>query len=200
MRPEHREQIVQSTPTILEFCAARRKEEEDIASKYLGSARKAEVEKVWAETAPRPPRRGPPEQTATSLPGARPEDGCIGLWLEKKSPSVVKGWQRRWFVLNPQGELQYYTDPSKEQLGAKGKQKRNQTLFLKQCTKITSNNLDSGHFELHFPTKMIELRVEDVRLSFRAKTSREGRTAYRSAWRGCYRALHLSRGVRVIKH
>eukprot|EP01043_Picozoa_sp_COSAG02_P051080 COSAG02_NODE_5332_length_4430_cov_2.540753_3_plen_192_part_00 len=191
--------MVQSTPTILEFCAARRKEEEDIASKYLGSARKAEVEKVWAETAPRSPRTGPPEQTATSLPGAR-EDGCIGLWLEKKSPSVVKGWQRRWFVLNPQGEVQYYTDPSKEQLGTKGKQKRNQTLFLKQCTKITSNNLDSGHFELHFPSKMIELRVEDVRLPFRAETSREGRTACRSAWHGCQQALPVCLGVRARKH
>lgn len=176
VRPEHREHMVQSTPTILEFCAERRREEEEIASKYLGStprsARKAEAVKAFAETAPRRPRREAAEPKVTSLPGARPEDGCIGLWLEKKSPSVVKGWQRRWFVLNPQGELQYYTDPSKEGLGAKGKQKRDQTLYLSHCTKVTSNNLESGHFELHFPNKMIELRVEDVScLSYRVGPS-----------------------------
>jgi len=168
--------MVESTPAILQYCAEQRQEEEDLASKYLGStprsARKAEVEKVWAEAAPRPPPRRAgapaaeaPAPAAAGLPGARPEDGCIGLWLEKKSPSVVKGWQLRWFVLNPAGELQYFTDPSKEHLGAKGKQKQKQTLFLKNCTKITSNNLDSGHFELHFPNKMIELRVEDVSCS-----------------------------------
>lgn len=165
VRPEHRDRMVEATPTILEFCAARCKEEDDLATKYLGltprSKRKMEAERAWAEAAPRPPPRAAAPKEP-SLPGARPEDGCIGLWLEKKSPSVVKGWQRRWFVLNPQGELQYYTDPSKENLGAKGKQKQNQALFLKNCTKITSNNMDSGHFELHFPNKMIELRVEDV--------------------------------------
>ena len=32
VRPEHREHMVQSTPTILEFCAERRREEEEIAS------------------------------------------------------------------------------------------------------------------------------------------------------------------------
>ena len=73
---------------------------------------------------------------------------------------MVKGWQRRWFVINPNGEFQYFTDSSKEHLGAKGKQKSKQTLYLKNCTRITSNNLGSGHFELHFPNKMIELRVE----------------------------------------
>ena len=33
-----------------------------------------------------------------ALPDAREEDGACGMWLEKKSPSKVKGWQRRWSV------------------------------------------------------------------------------------------------------
>ena len=56
VRPEHREHMVQSTPTILEFCAERRREEEEIASKYLGStprsARKAEAVKLGPHTKP----------------------------------------------------------------------------------------------------------------------------------------------------
>jgi len=154
--------MVTAMPTVLQHCA----EQAAIADKYLSTtpraSRQAELAAAWAES-PRsraaPPR---PAARAPSLPGAR-EDGCIGLWLEKKSPSVVKGWQRRWFVINPRGQLQYFTDPSKEELGDRGKQKKGQTLYLADCTRVTSNNMESGHFELHFPTanKMIELRVED---------------------------------------
>ena len=74
-----------------------------------------------------------------ALPNAREEDGACGMWLEKKSPSKVRGWQRRWsvppkpsrdlsvswmtvgfcgarFVIHPGGKVLYYTDPKKEAL------------------------------------------------------------------------------------
>ena len=51
-----------------------------------------------------------------TLPGAR-KDGTLGLWLEKKSPARGKGWQKRWFVFQADGEVRYFTDPSKENLG-----------------------------------------------------------------------------------
>ena len=50
-----------------------------------------------------------------TLPGAR-KDGTLGLWLEKKSPARGKGWQKRWFVFQADGEVRYFTDPSKENL------------------------------------------------------------------------------------
>ena len=38
--------------------------------------------------------------TVTTLPGARASDGAVGIWLEKKSASVLKGWQLRWCVFS----------------------------------------------------------------------------------------------------
>jgi tetratricopeptide (TPR) repeat protein len=89
------------------------------------------------------------------LPGARTSDGCVAMWLEKKSPSIFKGWQKRWFVFHPSGEMAYFSDE-------KEKEKKKSSLMVNQCTWITSNNLAHGHFELHFSgTKTVELRVLD---------------------------------------
>ena len=108
--------------------------------------------------------RLPHEQTATvPLPGARPGDGAVELWLEKKSPSVIKGWQRRWFVLHPSGEVFYFTDPSKEKtIGGKAKETKQQ-FSLSECQRFTSENKQQGLFDLHFAKtgKVMQLRVPE---------------------------------------
>jgi hypothetical protein len=58
-------------------------------------------------------------------------DSSWGLWLEKKSPSAMKGWQRRWFVIRPHGELRYYSDVLKETTSAP--KKASQKLLLSEC-------------------------------------------------------------------
>ncbi len=85
---------------------------------------------------------------SAQLPGAR-EDGTIGLWLEKKSPARGKGWQRRWFVINPhKAEMHYFVDGTKEELGDVGGKGQGYVhskgfLELSRCHRITSNNFDS---------------------------------------------------------
>ena len=105
----------------------------------------------------------PHEQTAmVPLPGARPDDGAVELWLEKKSPSVIKGWQRRWFVLHPSGEVFYFTDPSKAKKTLNGKPKEaKQQFLLSECQRFTSENKQQGVFDLHFAKtgKVMQLRV-----------------------------------------
>jgi hypothetical protein len=89
------------------------------------------------------------------LPGAR-ADGTIGLWLEKKSPARGKGWQRRWFVINPhKAEMHYFADGTKEELGDVGGGKQGYVhskgfLELSRCHKITSNNFDSVQHAISF--------------------------------------------------
>lgn len=103
------------------------------------------------------------EQRATvPLPGARPQgDGAVQLWLEKKSPSVMKGWQRRFFVLHPSGEVFYFSDPSKEKQRSNGRNKETkQSFMLSDCQRFSSENKQQGQFELHFATgKVMQLRV-----------------------------------------
>ena len=118
------------------------------------------------------------QQALMSVPGARQSPpsvaGTVGLWLEKKSPAKVRGWQKRWFVFSPAvKKMLWYNDPGAEAKGVsdlKSAQKR--SAALNHCFRITSNNLQSGHFELHVsnaPTqsanltdnKLLELRVPD---------------------------------------
>ena len=78
------------------------------------------------------------------LPGAR-ADGAVGMWLDKKSPSVMKGWQRRWFVFHPSGDTFYFTDPSKESASGKkdkkGKGGETKQMFkMKDCIQISSQS------------------------------------------------------------
>ena len=88
-------------------------------------------------------------------------DGSIALWLEKKSPGRFANWQRRWFVLEPwaDGIVRYYTDPIKETLSKE--KKETERLRLASIVRLTSNNFESAHFELHFGGgKVLELRCE----------------------------------------
>lgn len=135
---------------------------------------------------PQPPAPSPPMAGYGLLPGPPPgppagphptdiaavvsgiadatlrDDGAVSMWLEKKSPAMGKGWQRRWFVIEPHGNLRYFADPIKEV--SKRQKKEGQQLPLKQCRRISSNNFDSAHFEMHFggifDDKTLELRCE----------------------------------------
>eukprot|EP01045_Picozoa_sp_COSAG04_P008382 COSAG04_NODE_463_length_13963_cov_7.207588_1_plen_735_part_10 len=94
----------------------------------------------------------------SSLPGVR-DDLRVGLWLEKKSPAKMKGWQRRWCVLDPYSkQFHWFLNSDAEDLEDTEDQR---WISLQNCTHITSNNLEAGHFELHTPAKTYELRVED---------------------------------------
>ena len=108
------------------------------------------------------------------LPGAR-ADGAVEMWLDKKSPSVMKGWQRRWFVFHPSGDTFYFTDPSKESKAASGKKAKGgemkQMFKMKDCIRISSQSKARGQFELHFQGgKVHMLRAE----SSASKTIEQG--------------------------
>ena len=97
-----------------------------------------------------------PVARSAQLPGSR-EDGTIWLWLEKKSPARGKGWQRRWFVIDPNSaQMHYFGDATKEQLGDVGGTEPGYLhskgfLDLSRCLSITSNNFASVplHCALH---------------------------------------------------
>ena len=92
------------------------------------------------------------------LPGAG-ADGCVGKWMEKKSPAKMKGWQKRWFVFDPYlGELRYsaaQNDPQPTRLP------------LAECIRFESDNLEGGCFELHFSSrpKPTQLRLMEKQRS-----------------------------------
>jgi hypothetical protein len=121
------------------------------------------VEFLFIHCVPVTPVGHPHEQAAVPLPaGARPQgDGAVELWLEKKSPSVMKGWQRRWFVLHPSGEVFYFTDPSKEKKMTLNGTK--QQFWLSDCQRFGSENKHQGLFDLHFAAtgKVMQLRVPE---------------------------------------
>lgn len=141
-----------STPDISVFCycamvAERSGEAGTDASRASRPSLPEPVVTVSAATAPAvEPQLAAPR--SAQLPGAR-ADGTIGLWLEKKSPARGKGWQRRWFVINPhKAEMHYFVDGSKEELGDVGGKEPGYVhskgfLDLSRCHKLTSNNFDS---------------------------------------------------------
>lgn len=102
-----------------------------------------------------------PAVRSAQLPGAR-ADGTIGLWLEKKSPARGKGWQRRWFVINPhKAEMHYFSDGTKEQLGDVGGTEPGYPhskgfVDLSRCHGITSNNFASVLTPLRAPLAPLE--------------------------------------------
>ena len=143
---DDREKLVNEMGAILEFCANARAEERvevDLVVRYLG-APSSDL------------GGGVPEEVFPPLPGAR-EDGRVALWLEKKSPARGKGWQLRWFVFDPHtAQLHYFDEPEDEDLTNMDDK---HWVSLKTVSKITSNNPESGHFELHTNMRAIELRV-----------------------------------------
>lgn len=86
--------------------------------------------------------------------------------VRAQSPAVMKGWQRRFFVMHTSGEVFYFTDPSKEKKklpAAKGGGKETKQRFLlSDCSKFTSENKEGGQFDVHFAAtgKVMQLRVE----------------------------------------
>ena len=195
IEPEHRNVLVQQMPKILGPHAL----SPPLGTRASDGTRAPDRPGVPRTVDPVLASAGPPagvqvaEPRSAKLPGAR-EDGTIGLWLEKKSPARGKGWQRRWFVINPdKAQMHYFSDATKEELGDVGDEEPGYVhskgfLDLSKCHTITSNNFTSvcstmyflacrlrccgtnccdswydlqGHFELHFPTKVVELRVED---------------------------------------
>ena len=105
-----------------------------------------------------------PAARCAQLPGAR-ADGTVGLWLEKKSPARGKGWQRRWFVINPhKAEMHYFSDGTKEQLGDVGGTEPGYPhskgfMDLSRCHSITSNNFASVLTPLSALRKPLQCKV-----------------------------------------
>ena len=71
----------------------------------------------------------------------------IGLWLEKKSPARGKGWQRRWFVIDRFGMVQYFAQQADEQAHGRAKEKGEPVAVnvkgefaLRDCVRITTPN------------------------------------------------------------
>lgn len=74
----------------------------------------------------------------------------ICAWLEKKSPAKLKGWQRRWFVLEDNKLMYFKEDSEKELKGA----------F--HMTKVCNAELGSidGCFAVRMEKRVMELRAE----------------------------------------
>lgn len=134
---EDRETLITQMPAVLEFCAHARADKNanvDAAATYFAK----------------------PQSEASQLPNAR-ADGRVALWLEKKSPARGKGWQARWFVFCPHAAQVYYFNDEKDESLEGNENKRRLSLAL--VKRITSNNVESGHFELHSDARTMELRV-----------------------------------------
>eukprot|EP01047_Picozoa_sp_COSAG01_P083323 COSAG01_NODE_17381_length_1155_cov_0.887417_1_plen_366_part_01 len=129
-----------------------------------GLGRTHQHDEMWGaselgEPPPTPADEPEPEPPPTASLGrdARASDGCVTMWLQMKSGGLRKTWQRFWFVFTPLGELKWYKTPVMERQG-----KQQDMLLLERCSRITSNNPNSGHFELLMDGgKQIQLRVED---------------------------------------
>eukprot|EP01046_Picozoa_sp_COSAG06_P028761 COSAG06_NODE_2616_length_6576_cov_9.041686_1_plen_2031_part_00 len=97
------------------------------------------------------------------LPNARVDDdpdvdGTVGLWLQKMSPSLAKGWQRRWFVFHPSGLVTYFNSSKKETAPTPDLKTQ---LDLKHCSRITTADLLGSTLQLHLPNRKVTLRVEE---------------------------------------
>ena len=152
-----------------------RKKSEAAEAKERKKSEAAEAKRLKKEPSPReavPPRDLQPEPEPPAeavLPVVRPPDsdplpgagadGCVGKWMEKKSPAKMKGWQKRWFVFDPYlGELRYsaaQNDPQPTRLP------------LAECIRFESDNLEGGCFELHFSSrpKPTQLRLMEKQRS-----------------------------------
>ena len=69
----------------------------------------------------------------------------IGLCLEKKSPSLAKGWQKRWFVFDRCGKVQYYAEQADERAygmakesGEKSGERLKGAFSLRDCTRFST--------------------------------------------------------------
>lgn len=65
--------------------------------------------------------------------------------LDKKSPGAISAWQKRYCVFTMDGKLYYYESSGSE---AKGDHKK-EPLDLTKCSRLTSDNIESCHFEIH---------------------------------------------------
>ena len=69
------------------------------------------------------------------------EDGNFRITMDKKSPTKVSAWQKRWCVFTHEGKV-YYFDSYEASCGGAALR---EPLDLTQCKSITSNNLSLIH-------------------------------------------------------
>ena len=101
----------------------------------------------------------------TSRPTAFPlslggdKDGNFRITMDKKSPTAVSAWQKRWCVFTPDGKV-YYFDSIEASRGVLDDGVKKDPLDLTQCRRITSNNLASCHVEFDLGgKKSVQLRI-----------------------------------------
>lgn len=86
-------------------------------------------------------------------------DGNFRITMDKKSPTKVSAWQKRWCVFTPDGKL-YYFDSYEASCGDLSETAKKDPLDLTQCKSITSNNWASCHIEFDLGgKKAVQLRV-----------------------------------------
>lgn len=86
-------------------------------------------------------------------------DGNFRIVMDKKSPTKVSAWQKRWCVFTPEGKL-YYFDSYEASCGELDEEARKDPLDLTACKRITSNNWASCHVEFDLGgKKVVQLRV-----------------------------------------
>ena len=86
-------------------------------------------------------------------------DGNFRIVMDKKSPTTVSAWQKRWCVFTPEGKL-YYFDSYEASCGELDEEAKKDPLDLTECKRITSNNWASCHVELDLGgKKAVQLRV-----------------------------------------
>lgn len=86
-------------------------------------------------------------------------DGNFRIVMDKKSPTKVSAWQKRWCVFTPEGKLFYY-DSEEASHGDLFEASRKDPIDLTQCQRITSNNFSSCHIEFDLGgKKLVQLRV-----------------------------------------
>ena len=84
------------------------------------------------------------------------EDGNFRITMDKKSPTKVSAWQKRWCVFTPEGKV-YYFDSYEASCGGAALR---EPLDLTLCKRITSNNWASCHVEFDLGgKKLVQLRV-----------------------------------------
>lgn len=67
------------------------------------------------------------------------------MWLEKKSPARGKGWQKRWFVFDRYGKVQYFAQQADEQAhgiakdrGDRSEERLKGEFSLRDCARIST--------------------------------------------------------------
>ena len=101
-------------------------------------------------------------QRAQPFPAAAAvdEEGNYRITLDKKSPTAVSAWQKRWCVFTPEGLLFYFDSHQASRGPLEETDAKKEPLDLKGCQRVTSNNMQSCHVEFDLGgKKSVQLRV-----------------------------------------